>query len=147
MRRLPCLLAFGTLALFGPGAAIGATPTEYRAQASSICKGTSAKLAKVKAPESASGIGQFLKQVLPIFRGQHAALKRLSPPTALLFLHTKALGLETRQIDGIQALIEQIDEGADPAKAFNATDAVLAEVGTAESAAWRKLRIPACASL
>jgi hypothetical protein len=126
---------------------VGATPAEYRAQASSICEGTSAKLAKVKAPESASSIGPFLKRVLPIFRGQHTALKRLRPPKALLFLHTKALGLETRQIDGIQSLIEEIEEGADPAKAFQATDAVLAEVGTAESATWRKLRIPACASL
>jgi hypothetical protein len=147
MRRVASLLVMGSLALVSPIVAAGATPAEYRAQAASICKGTSAKLAKVKAPASASGVGRFLKQVLPIFRGQHTALERLSPPKALLFLHTKALGLEARQIGGIEALIEQIEDGADPAKAFKATDAVLAEVGTAESATWRKLRIPACASL
>jgi hypothetical protein len=108
---------------------------------------TGALTAKITPPATAGQIGRFLEQSIPVFRSLRGGLKRLSPPKALRALHLRALELERQQIDGIQDLIDAIDGGADPRKAFNALDARLAKVGKAEGATWQKLRIPACGDL
>ena len=132
---------------FAASPAVGATPTAYRAQATAICKAASTKLKTLTPPTTPDEVARFLKQSNPIFRSLRAALKRLSPPKALRVLHARALDLEQQQIDGIQDLIETIDGGADPSKAYKAVDARLTKVGNAEGATWRKLLIPACANL
>jgi hypothetical protein len=140
-------LAIAVVALVAPAAVFAATPSEYRTQATAVCKGTSAKLAKIESPQTAVQLNRFLKASLPVLRSHYAALNRLSPPRALRSLHLKALRLEKRQIDGIQALVRKIDGGADPEEAFNAADARLSKAGDAEAATWTKLRVPACAEL
>ena len=140
--------AVAVLTLATAGTALAAlSPSQYRSQAAVICKASSAKLSKIKSPKSAAGYNKFFKAALPIFRVQYAGLKKLKPPKALSFLHSKALSLEKTQLDGIQALIRQIDGGADPAKAYKATDAKLTRVGNAETATWKKLKIDACANI
>ena len=114
--------------------AAGATPAVYRAQATELCKVASTKLERIAAPTTPSELKSFLIQSNPIFRSLRAALKRLSPPKALRALHARALELERQQIDGIQGLIGAIQAGADPSKAFKATDEKLAKGGEAESA-------------
>jgi hypothetical protein len=133
--------------LASAGAAAALTLPDYRTRATSICKQTSAKLAKVKSPQSAEDLGRFLKGTLPVFRAHRTALQRLSPPKSLSALHLRVLRLEKQQIDGIQALVKRIDRGADPAKAFDAANTKLSKVGDAESAAFLKLDLPACANL
>ena len=125
----------------------GATPKAYRAQATTLCKAASARLGKLTPPTNPGELGRFLKRSNPIFRSLRSALNLLSPPKALRALHARALDLQKQQIDGIEGLIETIDGGADPSKAFKAVDARLTRVGNAEGATWRKLLLPACAQL
>ena len=78
---------------------------------------------------------------------QRKALEKLDPPRSYRYLHQKILGLEKQQIDGVSKLIDRIDSGADAKQAFAALDKSLSPVGLAETAAWNKLRVPACADL
>jgi hypothetical protein len=144
--RVVALVSVLALAVAVP--AFGAlTPTQYRSQATSICKSTSSKLKSLGEPSKKSEVNAFLKKALPIFRGQWEALKKLDPPPAYRFLHLKVLSLEKQQIDGIGKVIKQIDDGADPITVFTDLDKKLGPIGDAETKAWDKLHVPACASL
>jgi hypothetical protein len=134
----------GVLALALAATAVASTPGQYRARANAICTVANAKLKRVKTPKSKGDIGPFLKSSLPIFRGQYNELKRLHPPAALKADHGKVLTLEKQQLDGLQVVIDQIDGGADPVKAFGAAEKRLSKVGAAELATWRKLGVKAC---
>lgn len=134
------------LALAGVAAA-SSTPAQYRSQAGVICKATSAGLAKLHNPKTKAELVPFIKKGLPLFQAQYDKLKRLSPPSSLRSLHQKALSLEKQQIDGLQGFLDQVAKGADPTKAFAAADKKLSPIGDAETATWKKLQIPACASL
>jgi hypothetical protein len=101
----------------------------------------------VKQPASIKDFDRFLKDSLPVFRSQYVALSKLSPPATLRYLHLKALKAEQQQLAGIQAAITKMDSGADPRKTYDAMDKQLSPISDAETAAWKKLRIPACASI
>jgi hypothetical protein len=134
-------------ALVVAGTALATSPAQYRQQATAICKTTSAKLKKVKNPTSMKDFGRFLKDATPVFETQYNALRKLTPPTSLKFLHGKALGAEQQQLVAIHAWIKQLDAGADPQKTYNVMDKKLSPISDAEDAAWKKLRIPACESV
>ena len=143
---LAALLAAAALVVAGVALA-GTSPAQYRQQATAICKRTTAKLKTVKSPASMKGFDHFLKQALPVFQGQYGALNRLTPPASLKALHAKALTAELQQLVGIRAAIVQLDKGADPQKTYDAMNRKLSPVSDAETAAWKKLRIPACANV
>jgi ABC-type transporter MlaC component len=134
-------------ALVVAGTALATTPAQYRQQATAICKTTGAKLKKVKNPASMKDFGRFLKEATPIFQTQYSALRKLTPPASLKFLHGKALAAEQQQLVAIHAWIKQLDAGADPQKTYNVMDKKLSPISDAETAAWKKLRIPACQNL
>jgi len=137
------VLALGTAGI----ALAGTSPAQYRAQATTICKGTSAKLAKVKSPQVPKDVNPFLKAAVPIFQEQHDKLGKLTPPKIYKFLHKKVLTLEQEQIDGLKDVISKVDKGGDPKKTFTAAEGKLGPIADAETAAWKKLRVPACANL
>jgi hypothetical protein len=134
-------------ALIVAGAALAATPAQYRRQATAICKTTSAKLKTIKEPASPKDFGRFLKQATPVFETQYHALQKVTAPPALRFLHRKALAAEQGQLVGIHALIVALDKSSNPRATFNTFDKKLSVLSDAENAAWKKLRVPACASL
>jgi hypothetical protein len=129
------------------GAALATTPAQYRQQATTICKNSSAKLKAVRAPASPKDFSRFLKAATPIFESQYNALRKLAPPAALRFLHGKALAAEQGQLVGIRALITALDKSSNPEATFKRFDKKLSPLSDAEDAAWRKLHVPACASL
>jgi hypothetical protein len=136
------------VALASVGTAFAASsPSDYRNQAGAICRSTSSSLKKLKQPTKKSDVNSYFKAALPLFEKQLESLQKLDPPPSYRFLHGKVLSLEKQQIDGISKLIKQIDGGADPEKAFDAIDKKLGPVGDAETAAWKKLHVPACASI
>jgi hypothetical protein len=128
-------------------AAAALTPTQYRATATAVCKGTSAKLNSFGSPKTKDEFVVLIRKALPVFRTQYSKLKALKPAANIRSLHVKVLGLEQKQLDGIQTFLDQVDGGADIEKAYNALDAKLSKVSEAEAAAWKKLRVPACANL
>src|SRR5262245_7746031 len=135
-------------ALIGSSVAIAATtPTQYRQRATAICKASSVKLKAIKAPASPAEFGRVLRQALPIFTTQYNALLKLSVPQSLRAQHLKALAAEKIQLAGIRAGIAKLNAGADPTTTINAMDKALTPASNAEDAAWRRLGIPACASL
>jgi opacity protein-like surface antigen len=144
--RLTAALAVLALALAGAAAA-ATSPAQYRAQAAAICRQTTVALGKIESPTSKTDFNRFLKDAVPVFQRQYDRLRKLSPPKALRALHTKALAREKQQLDGIRAAIAELDRGADPRKTFNAMDEKLSPIGDAEDAAWRKLKVPACANV
>ena len=144
--RVTALVA--AAALIGSSAAVASTtPAQYRQRATAICKVSSVKLKAIEPPASKAELGRILKQALPIFTTQYSALLRLSVPQSLRVQHFKALAAEKAQLAGIRAAIVKLNGGADPTTTYNAMDKALTPYGNAEDAAWRKLGIPACASL
>jgi hypothetical protein len=145
------LAAVALVAALAPtGAAVAGTattPAQYRQQATAVCKRTSAKLKTVKDPTSAKDAIRYLKQALPIFRAQYTALGKLTVPRALGLLHRKALVAEKGQIIGIQGLIAALERGGNLKATYAAFEKRLTPLSNAEDAAWKKLRVPACASL
>jgi hypothetical protein len=134
-------------ALIFAGVALAATPAQYRQQATAICHTTTAKLKKLATPASPKDFGLYLKQATPIFEAQYKALRKVTAPPALKFLHGKALAAEQGQLVGIKAMIARLDSGADPTKTFNAFDKRLSGLSNAEDAAWTKLHVLACKSV
>jgi len=129
------------------GAALAATPTQYRRQATAICKTTSAKLRMITAPAAPKDFSRFLKQATPVFERQYHSLQKLTPPSVLSFLHRKALTAEQGQLVGIRALIAALDKSSNPRATFNLFDKKLSLLSDAEDAAWKKLHVPACVSV
>jgi hypothetical protein len=146
--RVAAVAVAAAVALAGAGVALAAaTPAQYRSQATTICKATSSRLDALAQPTKKAEVNAYFKAALPIFRKQWEHLKKLDAPPVYRYLHSKVLSLEKQQIDGVAKLIGQIDDGADPEQAFKALEKSLGKVGDAETAAWKKLRIPACAQL
>ena len=148
MKKFCVAAVAGALALAVAGTAAAATtPAQYRQQATALCKRTSARLDAVKSPTSARDAIRYLKQALPVFRTQYNALVKLVPPAALRFLHTKALVAEKGQLIGIQGLITALEHSKNLQATYQAFQKRLDPLSRAEDAAWKKLRVPACASL
>jgi hypothetical protein len=136
------------VALAGAGSALAvSSPSTYRDQAGVICRSTSSSLKRLKQPTKKADVNSYFKAALPLFERQWESLKKLDPPPVYRFLHAKVVSLEKQQIDGISKLIKEIDGGADPETAFDAIDKKLGPIGDAETAAWKKLHVPACASI
>jgi hypothetical protein len=158
VRKTASIVLAAALALAGAGAALASlSPSQYRAQATTICKGTSTGFNKaipggfqgLRGPWFVTAgferdIEGLLKLMLPVFHGQYDKLKKLDPPKVYRFLHAKVLSLEKQQLDGVQVVLDQIRGGTAPQKAFDAANAKLKPLADAELTAWSKLGVPAC---
>jgi hypothetical protein len=148
MKKFCVAAVAGALALTVAAAATAATtPAQYRQQATAICKRTSAKLKAVTNPTSPKDAIRYLKEALPIFRTQYNTLRRLAAPATVRFLHLKALAAEKGQLIGIQGLIAALERSKNLQATYLAFQKRLDPLSKAEDAAWKKLHVPACASL
>ena len=148
MKKICVAAVAGALALTVAATATAATtPAQYRHQATALCKRTTAGLKKVKNPTSAKDAIRYLKEALPIFRTQYNALRKLAAPLSLRLQHLKALAAEKGQLIGIQGLITALERGGNLNATYARFKKRLDPLSDAEDAAWKKLRVPACASL
>ncbi len=69
----------------------------------------------------------------------------VTPPKSLQPAVLAALKLQGKLVDGVIALRERINNGADPVKAFNAAKPALNKLNNQANAAWRKAGLNACA--
>jgi hypothetical protein len=147
VRRLAGGLVLACALAAAGGAFASTTPAQYRARTTAICSSTSKRLDALKPPTKKSEIGAYFESALPIVEGQWKALRKLDPPSPYRYLHLRILGFEKQEIDGVSKLIDRIGSGVDAKQAFDSLDKSLSPVGVAETAAWNKLRVPACADL
>jgi hypothetical protein len=144
MSRRGLLAGAVAIALAGCGTA---TPTTgaFRAGATRVCTRAIAKAGRVPPPATVADTTTFLRRGTAVLRSELAELRALRAPTAQTTAYAAALTADQRELDLLDAVVHDLDLGADPLSAVKTLQRRLSPLEAADAAAWRALDVPACA--
>jgi hypothetical protein len=117
---------------------------QYGAAAASACTGLANAMSKIAKPTTKADIVPYLTSVHAALKGYATRLHAIAPPDEVKSLHVRALGLADRVVELVFLARLNIQNGADPAAAWNAVQKEFDAIGADSDAIWKRLGVAAC---
>ncbi len=145
MRRLLLTLTLAA-GIAGCGGDDALSTGEYRSELRKICEESNTKTEKVEQPTRATpeAIADYLTRLRDINADTIEKVEELEPPDELQQQHDRAIEANRQGREKIQAVIEELEGGGDPAQVLEESREELAKAGEATKKAARDVGVPEC---
>lgn len=121
--------------------------SQLRAQSTVICNRARERTATIATPGLPSQGERFLSLGASAVSPEVTALRRLRPPDDLAADYRRALNATTGELGAMRFTVTGLKSGNDPVVAIKTLQQRLAPLERTGDAAWRALKIPACATV